>query len=320
MNQPLPPDLTISIVSYNTRELLRECLTSLHAREVEGEVSLEIIVTDNSSDDGSLEMVRREFPEVISLEAGGNLGYGRANNLAFKNAAGRYFLILNSDTQMPPGVLRELRDFLDAHSDIGAAGAQLISPDGKLQASAGRNPSLSALLLQQISGGKNTTRGIDAPSDNNLPYQVDWLCGGCLCVRSEAFAAVQGFDPAYFMYLEDCDLALRLRRSGWKNFLMSSVQVPHRLGASSRSWQTRARMIAAHNQSCIYYFQTHQGKIAGKVAKWLCVLGAALRLSASTLLAPVKPQALDKVRIFRQVLRQTLGAGAISAKTDEASN
>lgn len=302
-----PPDISISIVSYNACDELRVCLASLRQRRAEGEVSFEVIVTDNLSSDASMEMVRDEFPEVALIDATENLGYGRANNLAFEKANGRYFLILNSDTEVVPGVLRELRDFLDSHPEAIAAGAQLISHSGELQPSCGRDPNLRDLFLQQISPGRATTEGIVPAGEE--PLKVDWLCGACLCVRREAFAEINGFDPAFFMYLEDCDLCLRLRNGSGGLFLLPGVKVPHHLGASSRPWRIRARIIAAHNWSCWYFFRKHKSAFHARLAKAFCIMGALLRLGLWTVLAPLKSGGMDKVRLFREVLRETIRIG-----------
>ena len=117
------PDITVSIVSYNTRALLRECLRSLAARQDAGEATLEVVVADNGSTDGSVDMVRGEFPWVRLVETGGNVGYGRANNAALAEAQGRYFFVLNSDTEVEPGALSAMRDFLDLRPEIGMLGA-----------------------------------------------------------------------------------------------------------------------------------------------------------------------------------------------------
>lgn len=311
-NPHSPPALTISIVSYNACEELRACLASLEARRTEGEISFDVIVTDNASSDGSLDMVKEEFPGVQALNSGGNLGYGRANNLAFQQARGRYFLILNSDTEMPLGALRGLCDFLDSHPEASAVSAQLVSHDGSPQPSAGYDPTLSSLLRQQLGPGRTTTATIEPHGTD--PIAAEWLCGGCLCVRHEAYSAVKGFDPAYFMYLEDCDLSLRLRQAGGKLFLLPQVRVPHHLGASSRPAAARARIIVAHNQSCFHYFLTHHGAAKANMAKRMCVMGAALRLSLWTVLSIVQPVAREKVRLFREVLR---GTWCIGAANDE---
>jgi GT2 family glycosyltransferase len=319
MNSNNSPEITVSIVSYNTRELLRLCLAALQAREDEGEASLQIIVADNGSIDGSVGMVRNEFPRVLVIETGGNLGYGRANNRAFEHAQGRYFFVLNSDTEVQPGALSLQRDFLDAHPDVGATGARLIYPDGRPQTSYGCDPSFKGIFDEQLGIDKVRARlGRGASTQNDeveqsgheAPREVEQICGACQFVRREAYAQVGGFDPAYFMYHEDVDLNIRLRRAGWKLFFLSAARIVHHLGASSeRDWQTRARMISALNKSRYYYYYQHEGKGQGQALKAMFLAGAALRLVSWTFMALLPSQrgatVRQKVKLFREVLRQT---------------
>ncbi len=143
------PDISVAIVSYNTRNLLRACLHSLLARQADGEASLEIIVADNGSSDGSVEMVQAEFPSVQVIETGENLGFGRANNLALLNAQGRAYCLLNSDAEVLPGALSLPLAALDADPTIGLAGGQLLWPDGRLQTSYGDDPTLAGVFREQ---------------------------------------------------------------------------------------------------------------------------------------------------------------------------
>jgi N-acetylglucosaminyl-diphospho-decaprenol L-rhamnosyltransferase len=304
------PDLSISIVSYNTRDLLRACLASLQSRRDAGEVTLEILVADNGSSDGSVQMVQSDFPWVRVIDSGGNVGYGRANNAALAEARGRHFVILNSDTEVGPGALARMRDFLDTHPDAGAAGAHLILPDGSVQQSCVRDPGLLWVLWEQfyltillpiprIIG----SYPMAAWAASGTPQQVDTACGACLAVRAEAYRKIGGFDPAYFMYFEDIDLCVRLRQAGYSIHFVPGALVHHHLGASSADWRTRARMIAAHNQSRYHYF-SRQSRLRGLILKWLTLKGAALRLLAAVPFV-ARPSGRDRFRQFLEVWRQT---------------
>lgn len=317
-NSSLPPDISVSIVSYNTRDFLRDCLRALQARVAEGEVTLEIIVIDNDSRDGSAEMVEAEFPEVRLKRAGSNLGYGRANNRALEDASGRYFFVLNSDTEVEAGALRAMRDFLDETPAAGAVGAQLILPDGEIQPSCATDPKLSAVFWEQtyldrlfpnnrITGGYSMTHW-----DYRDRREVEQVAGACLFVRREAWRAVGGFDPVYFMYFEDTDLCVRLRKAGWQIWFLPDARILHHLGGSSQDWRLRARMIASYNQSRYHYFSRYEGPQRGQWVKSMVMLGALLRLGAWSLLALVRPSALEKVRLFRRVLRATTAMQTLS--------
>jgi len=304
MDHPEQPDVSVSIVSYNTCDFLRACLNSLQARANEGEATLEIIVADNGSTDGSREMVQNEFPGVRLVDTGGNIGYGRGNNAGLEHARGRYFLIFNSDAETPPGALAALLKFLDATPRAGVAGAQLISPDGSLQTSWDEVPTLFDILCEQLYIPRK--RRQDKSKDGEA-FEVPWICGASLMVRSEVFREVDGFDPAYFMYFEDTDLCVRIRKAGHPVFFVPAARVKHHLGASSgRDWQLRARMIVAYNQSRFTFFSNNRGRIDGALVKLYTVTGAALRLMAWSIIALLRPARRDQVRLFAKTLADTV--------------
>lgn len=299
--------ITVSIVSFNTRELLRTCLQAL----LKSNVAPQIIVADNASRDGSASMVGAEFPGVEVVSTGANLGYGPANNLAFERAKGRYFCALNSDAFVETGALKTLMQWMDAHPEAGACVPQLCWPDGAPQESAGDDPGLLALFWQQTlledvaaflkKRARRFARRSDSLEMDKEPREVEQLNGACLFCRSEAYAQIGGFDPSYWMYGEDVDLSVRLRAGGWKLFLVPAARVTHHLGASSRDWRGRARMVFHYNRSRVLYFGHRRGPRAALIAKSLTLFGALLRLTIWSL----APGQRERVRLFRQVLRQT---------------
>ena len=309
------PDISVAVVSFNTQDLLRACLRSLYDREADGEASLEIIVADNGSTDGSTAMVRAEFPAVQVIETGDNLGFGRANNLALQSARGRAFCLLNSDAEVLPGALTRALAALNADPKIGLVGGQLLWPDGRPQTSYGDDPTLRGVLREQTftsaGGGARTAAPQVAPLSAAAVTDVDQICGAFMLIRPEAWREMGGFDPHYFMYNEDVDLNFRLRRAGWRVVFAPDVRVTHHLGASSSAdWQKRARMVSAYNESRYYFFSRFGGQAAGKKLKSYCLLGAAIRLTAWTVLSFVRPAARDKVKLFREVWRRTKALGA----------
>lgn len=306
------PDISVAIVSFNTCDLLRACLRSLEEREAEGEAALEIIVADNGSSDGSVDMVRAEFPAVRVLTLGENVGFGRANNAALREARGRFFCLLNSDAETLPQALSQAKAFLEAHPQVGLAGGQLLWPDGRPQTSWGEDPTLAGVLAEQTFRGAWQKRGpapsaaAPASAAGSGPRDVEQICGAFMLIRREAWRQVGGFDPAYFMYNEDVDLNVRLRRAGWRVVFLPAVLIRHHLGASSRAdWQTRARMVSAYNESRFYYFSRYGGAAAGQRLRAYCLLGATIRLLGWRLLSLVKPSARDKVKLFQEVRRRT---------------
>ena len=298
------PDVSVCIVSYNTCDFLRACLTSLEARAAEGEATLEIIVADNGSTDGSRELVLTDFPGVRLVDTGGNIGYGRGNNAGLEDACGRYFLIFNSDAETPPGAIATLVKFLDTNPTAGAAGAQLVSPDGTLQTSWDAVPTLFDILCEQLYIPR---RRRENKSSGDAPFEVPWICGACLMVRAGVFRDVGGFDPAYFMYFEDTDLCVRIRKAGHPVFFVPEARIKHHLGASSgRDWRIRARMIVAYNQSRYHFFTGEVGFMHGKLVKLYTLLGATLRLLAWSVIVVARPGSRDQVRLFAEVWKRTL--------------
>jgi len=297
-----PPDFSVSIVSYNTCGLLRACLQSLLDRQADGEASLEITVADNGSDDDSVAMVRAEFPGVRVLEMGGNVGFGRANNAALASARGRFFCLVNSDAEALPGSLSQAREYLEAHPNAGAVGGQLQWPDGRKQPSWSRDPTPGSVLAEQLFLSPQPLPPL-SPTGGDVPQ----ICGAFMVIRADAWRAVGGFDRGYFMYNEDVDLSLRLRHAGWRVIFLPSIRITHHLGASSRAdWQTRARMVSAYNASRVYYFSRHRGPATARRVAWFCLLGTAIRLVGWSLIAVARPAVRDKVRLFREVWRQTV--------------
>lgn len=299
----MPPQITVSIVSYNTRELLRRCLQALAAQDE----PLQVIVCDNGSTDGSVEMVRAAFAHVELIQSGGNIGFGRANNRAFERARGRYFLLLNSDAFPHSGALTILREWMDAHPDVGAVGPQLLFPDGALQLSWGDDPQRGGIFWEQtflgaVRGRLSCAKAVEASEAR----EVDQLPGACELVRSEAYRQIGGFDPNFWMYVEDVDFNIALRAAGWQIWFVPRSRVTHHLGGSSGKWQSRARMVAAYNASRFYFYGKREGPQSAQVIKRWMVLGALIRCAIWTSLFWVKPGALDKIKLFRHVLRRTV--------------
>ena len=264
-----PPDsreLSIVIVSWNTAELLRACLNSL--RTAGQGLAVEIIVVDNASADDSAPMVRRDFPEVRLIENAANAGYARANNQGIAGSQAPTVMLLNSDTRVPPGTLAVLLDFLAAHPEAGAAGPQLVRPDGSPQPFAfGSDPTLGYLLAR----GFNRLWGRRYLHDwaATRAEAVDWVSGACLVVRRAAIAQAGMLDEAIFMYFEDTDWCLRLRQAGWKIYRVPQARVVH-VGGQSMARNPEAR--GAYAQSLRYFYRKHYSPAAQWLLRWLLPL------------------------------------------------
>jgi GT2 family glycosyltransferase len=256
---PSPPDLSVCIVNWNTREDLKQAITSV--LESGREVSLQLVVLDNASRDGSAEMVREEFPGVTLIESDENLGFARGYNRAAAEAAGRHLLMLNPDTVAHPGALRRLVEFLDAEPAGGAAGPRLLNADGSLQYSCRRFPTpLAALLRNTVLGrlapNNHYTRDyLMADWDHSEVRAVDWISGAAMCIRREAWEQVGGFDEGYFMYAEDMDWCLRAQQAGWKVYYVPDAMIMHHIGRSSD--QRPLPMVVAFHRSAARFYRRH---------------------------------------------------------------
>jgi GT2 family glycosyltransferase len=226
------------VLSYRTPALLGSCLRSLCAER--SQLDVEVTVVDNASGDGSPEMVQTNFPWVRLVRNERNIGFGAAHNQALASAHGRHLLILNSDTNVVPGALRTLVDFLDGHPDVAVAGPRLRFPDGTVQPSRRRFPTVATLFfestqLQRLSSSNPILRSYYvADGSDDEQQDVDWLVGACLCVRASAAAQVGFFDERFFMYSEELDWCRRFREAGWRVVYVPRAEVMHLEGASTR--------------------------------------------------------------------------------------
>lgn len=223
------PELSIIILSFNTKDLLSDCLASLE--KVQGELEFEVIVADNGSVDGSLEMVKKNFPWVIALDNKGNLGFARGNNMARKIAGGEYILFLNSDTIVYKNALRKSLDFLKSDRKIGAVSCKLVLANGKLDRDARRRfptpwVSFNRLIL---GNGKLYWYG-DIPEDE--VHEVDVIQGAFHLSPKKVLDEVGWFSEDYFLDGEDIDLCWKIRAKGYKIYYYPEVSILHLKGAS----------------------------------------------------------------------------------------
>jgi len=273
-------DLRICIVNYNTRELLRACLASIQANPPPGQ--FEVVVVDNASRDGSVEMVRESFPRVRLIASEDNLGYAAGNNLGLAGSDARYDLILNSDIEVHEGCFARLIQFMDTHPEVGMCGARLILPDGTIQPSVATELTLRKFATQQLlldrTGLARYTFGeywVDVSAVTE-PIEVEQCTGACMFCRREAMDDVGPMDAKYWMYCEDSDYCQRFRERGWKLYYVPDATMLHVLGGSSRT--ARAEMIAAYNHSAARYFYLNHGRLQGVLARWVGLTGSTLRL------------------------------------------
>jgi GT2 family glycosyltransferase len=300
--------VAVVVVNYNTRECLHACLASVAA-----ESPAEVVVVDNGSTDGSVEMVRSEFPAVRLIEDPSNPGYGAASNQGIAACAAPYVLLINSDTLLHGGTLEALRDFMDRHPRAGLAGPRLVHADGSPHRSCYAFPSTTFLILEhsplrRVAGWIPSMRRryfIDwSPPEESV---VPWVHGAVLMLRRSAFDEVGGFDPSFHMYYEEVDLAYRLAAAGWETHFAPVTEVTHIGGASTS--KAPIAMKERNFRSLIQFGVTHmsaaQTTRLAATLQGLIVAKLGVELAHRRLVRdPAKRRELDtRVALWRQLAR-----------------
>jgi GT2 family glycosyltransferase len=265
---PLRPDVSVVIVSWKVRELLDKCLETL--RTSTERARLEVLVIDNQSGDGTLEMVADKHPSVVGIDSGGNLGFSRGNNLGFARATGRTVLLLNPDTEVRPGAVDRLLETLERDPAIGIAGPKVLLPTGEIQHACARHfPNLWNQALQILGFAhrfpQNRWAGDFRMSswDHQDARDVDAVSGCCLLIRADLLNELEGLDPSFFMYGEDLDLCWRVRKRGARIRYVPSAEILHISMQSST--QAPRRMLVHMHESMYRFFRKNRGAWAAFV-------------------------------------------------------
>jgi GT2 family glycosyltransferase len=314
------PDLSVCILSWNTRDLLRRCLASIYdptdsevqsalthaglaaapvpagapvaallasgrgplAQEDETAAQrVEILVFDNASSDGSAEMVAAEFPRARLHRSDTNLGFPGGNNAGYALSRGRYFLLLNSDTVVAPGAFEELVRFADARPRAGIVGPRVLNPDGSIQMSCRRFPTLGAGLFRNTPLGKlfpnnrYTRDYLMADWSHDVERAVDWVSGCALMARREMIDEIGLLDEGFFMYCEDVDWCYRAGKAGWEVLYAPRATIIHEIGRSTD--QAVNRMIVQFHKSMYRFFRKHYAATSHPLFRAVVVGGLATR-------------------------------------------
>jgi len=264
-------DLSLIIVTLNTRDLLRRALTSI--RESNDTFSKEVIVVDNGSTDGTEEMISQEFPEVLYLHQSRNFGFAQANNRGARHAHGRYLCLMNSDARLKPTTLIDSISFMEKNPQCGVVGAQLLNTDGTRQNSIANFPSLVTELVN-----KSLLRAIfpeKYPGKEVMqhePMVVESVIGAFFLTRRDLWNQLGGLDERYFFFLEETDYCLRVQNSGFKVQHLPQMEVWHDQGQTAKKVHIPARI--EYWRSRYLYFELHHGPCN----RWLLACGLLLRL------------------------------------------
>lgn len=227
-------NLSIIIVTYNTNKLLRECLGRI--RKSKDNLEKEVIVIDNASCDGTVAMVRKEFPEVILIENSKNEGFARANIKGERLAKGKYILLLNTDAFIKEYTLQKVIDFMEKNHECGILGCRIIFQDGSIQFSAKYFPTPWRYFVMHAGLDKrfNFLKGLDDVRKQELePRVVDWVPGCFFLIRRQTIDEIGFLREDYFMYGEDVDFCLRAKKKGWQTFFYPGTKIIHLKSASS---------------------------------------------------------------------------------------
>lgn len=271
-------DVSVIIVSFNTREILRQCVQSVWD-DANG-LKAEILVVDNGSTDGSPEMLERDFPQVVVVRSEINLGFGEGNNVALRMARGRYFVLLNSDAFFVKGALPLAIRHMDENPTVGLGGCRLIGRDGDSQPSSrcfhtvvGDLIVLSGLAAK-FPKSKFFGRFDRTWADEHQPASVDWVPGAFSILRPSALQQVGSFDPAFFLYYEEVDLCRRMKDAGIPVWYWPDIVVIHIGGESSRQLKAleyssrSAQVVLWRMRSTLLYYRKHHGWRV-RLAKWM---------------------------------------------------
>ena len=228
-------DVSIIIVSYNTKGLLADCLNSI--REKTHGVKYEVIVVDNDSKDGTQEMLKAEFTWVRLIESKENLGFGKANNLGMKNALGKYLFLLNSDTILVNNAIKKFFEFSENNQGFGALGSILLDQNLQPCHSYGKfmtpGRSLKDVVAKYLRFLKDKSHL--HPQHVKYPLEVDYITGADLWISKEVYDKTGGFDPDYFMYFEESDWQYRMSKKGLKRIIIPGPEIIHLEGGSDAS-------------------------------------------------------------------------------------
>ncbi len=262
-------DLSIIIISYNVRDHLLNCIQSIYDNDTG--VKHEIIVVDNASSDGSVESLKIRFPYIKVIANSENAGFACANNQGYAQSSGEYLLLLNPDTLVRGHVIQSVLNFMKTMPDAGIAGCRLLNPDRTLQRSIQHFPSvtnnlLKAIFIDRLLLPENRRRTYYRPA----PFIIDYCGGAFMMVRREALRDNDFLNDAFFMYSEEKDLALRLKRSGWKTYFVPLGEIVHFGGQSTG--QMSEKMFLELQKSQAIFFAAHHSKpmaLALSLSWWL---------------------------------------------------
>lgn len=286
-------NLSIIILNYNTRELLKKCLGSIRRAWKDGFV-IEVIVVDNASKDGSAQMIEKEFTEVILVKSKKNLGFSAGNNLGIPKTKGEYVLFLNPDTVVSPETLGAMLKFMQQNPEVGAATCRVELPSGRLDEASHRGfptPWRAFCYFSGLSKLFPRSRIFTGYTLGHLPldqvHEIDSGTGAFLLVRREAGEQIKWWDEDYFWYGEDLDFCYRLKEKGWQVMFVPITKIlhyrgvasgikKHTQGISTATQETRRRAARASIEAMRIFYKKHYLSKYPRLITWVTLLGISL--------------------------------------------
>jgi len=300
-------DISIIIVNYNSLDFIKKCISSIGEHIGGSSTTFEILVVDNDSNDGSVEYLKGQirknnnFNLIINKK---NLGFSKASNIGASGAKGEYLLFLNPDTRFLRGNLADLIDFYNRKEKtgrVGIIGAKALNPDGTLQLTARSFPTLARQFYESYFLYRIFKRSRVFGSyfltwwDHSSEMEVDWLAGSFMFIRKDHFIRMNMFDEDYFMYSEDSDLCLRLRRKGFNNYYYPGFVIEHSdSGIASKEMAVREAGIWKSRR---LYFKKNYSTVHGGLMSFLYLAGIINRILLFAVLAVFKPRGMGKLRL-----------------------
>ena len=313
-------DLSIIVVSWNTKDLITECLRSLEKELQDWTGRAEIIVVDNGSTDGTQAALKKRFPRVRLIQNKKNLGFAAANNIGMRAAHGRFFLLLNSDTKVFPGAVPTLFRFVSRRPRVGAAGARLLNPDGTLQVSCYPSPTLLREFWRLFHLDRFYRMGsydMEAWAPDK-PRPVDTILGACMLLRKSVLEQIGLMDESYFMYSEEIDLCQRIRLSGGEVYWVPAAVIEHRGGSSTSL--LRDEMFLLLYRSKILYFRKFYGHLGAALYKILLFTAGLARILISPFSGWFHPEKKGSSRrlasSYARLIRRLPGLEAAAPEND----
>jgi hypothetical protein len=297
-------DVSIAIVSYNTRAVLLDCIRSIHAHAIG--ITFEVIVVDNDSQDGTVAVLQAVYPDMRVIANPDNRGFAKAVNQALAVSRGRHVLLLNSDTIIKDQALATMVTYLDEHPDVGAVSCKQWTGDGHLSQTCFPFPSIRDHLIysapfQRIAPGMQMTAAATQAIDCTKSQDVDWTNGACLMVRRSLLQQLEGLDESFFMYFEDVDLCRRLHRQGCRVRHLAEAEIIHFIGCSSGRHRERLQLVWEFSR--IRYIEKHFSPIKRWLMKGWIAGGAGWRLAQSMWCAPVAQRRIRTQRCLTTIRR-----------------